>query len=96
MRLIDADVLFKCFERAAWYNNRDRDDIAEELLLQQPTIEAEPVKHGYWEEWWPEISVIMTGEEMLYCCSNCTAKYADIEDKRYCPNCGCKMDLEEA
>ena len=26
-------------------------------------------KHGRWEEWWPGISLIMTGEEMLYRCS---------------------------
>lgn len=39
MRLIDADALFKAFEKAAWYNNADRDEIAEELLLQMPTIE---------------------------------------------------------
>lgn len=58
-------------------------------------VDAVEMKHGHWKEWWPGISVIMTGEEMLYCCSNCTAKYADIEDKRYCPNCGAKMDLEE-
>lgn len=43
MRLIDADALFKAFEKAAWYNNMDRDEIAEEILLQMPTIDAVPV-----------------------------------------------------
>lgn len=43
MRLIDADALFKEFERAAWYDNADRDEIAEEILLQMPTIDAVPV-----------------------------------------------------
>ena len=43
MRLIDADALFKEFERTAWYNNADRDEIAEEILLQMPTIDAVPV-----------------------------------------------------
>jgi rubrerythrin len=50
------------------------------------------VVHGRWVEWWPGISVIMTGEEMLYRCSACDAKYADIEGYKYCPNCGAKMD----
>lgn len=59
-----------------------------------PAVDAEPVKHGRWEEWWPCICLIMTGEEMLYRCSVCDAKYADIEGKNYCPNCGAKMDLE--
>lgn len=43
MRPIDADALFKEFERTAWYNNADRDEIAEEMLLQMPTIDAVPV-----------------------------------------------------
>lgn len=38
MRPIDADALFKEFENAAWYNNADRDDVAEELLLDAPTV----------------------------------------------------------
>ena len=40
MRLIDADALFKAFEKTAWYNNADRDEIAEEILLQMPTVDA--------------------------------------------------------
>ena len=43
MRLGDLDALFEEFERAAWYNNMDRDEIAEEILLQMPTIDAVPV-----------------------------------------------------
>lgn len=38
MRLIDADTLFLAFENAEWYNNADRDEIAEKLLLNAPTI----------------------------------------------------------
>lgn len=58
MRLIDADALFKTFEEHGWYNNADRDEIAERLLLEQPTVDAVPVircrdcKHfleDYWE-----------------------------------------------
>lgn len=41
-RYIDADALFKAYERTGWYNNADRDEIAEKLLLEQPTVEAEP------------------------------------------------------
>ena len=47
---------------------------------------------GRWEEWWPGISLIMTGEEMLYRCSACDAKYADVDGYKFCPNCGAKMD----
>jgi hypothetical protein len=42
VRLIDADALFKAYENTGWYNNADRDEIAEKILLEQPTIDAEP------------------------------------------------------
>ena len=40
MRLIDADALFAEFENVGWYNNADRDEVAERLILQTPTIDA--------------------------------------------------------
>ena len=40
MRQIDADALFAEFENVDWYNNADRDEIAEPLILQAPTIDA--------------------------------------------------------
>ena len=50
-----------------------------------------PVVHAEWVEWFPgDIALIMTGEEMLWECSHCTAKYA--ERSNYCPNCGSRMD----
>ena len=39
-RLIDADALFAEFENVDWYNNADRDEIAERLVLQAPIIDA--------------------------------------------------------
>lgn len=39
-RPIDADALFAEFENVGWYNNADRDEIAEPLILQAPTIDA--------------------------------------------------------
>ena len=61
-------------------------------IREQPSVDAVPVVHAEWKEWWPPTHMIMTGEEMLYVCSACTAKYSDIENKRYCPWCGAKMD----
>lgn len=41
-RLIDGDALFSEFERRGWFDNRDRDSVAEDILLEMPTIiEAE-------------------------------------------------------
>ena len=47
-RYIDADALFAEFENVDWYNNADRDEIAERLVLQAPTIDAVSVVHGEW------------------------------------------------
>ncbi len=61
-----------------------------------PAADVAPVRRGNWEEWWPGIAEIMAGKEMLYRCSACDAKYADIDGYKYCPYCGAKMNKEEA
>ena len=47
MPLIDTDSLWKIFENANWWNNADR-DIAQGLLSQAPSVDAEPIRHGHW------------------------------------------------
>ena len=59
-------------------------DKAVELLKEKQTKKAE------WIEWYPgDCSLIMTGEEMLYACSMCDAKF--IEKSNFCPHCGADM-----
>ena len=65
------------------------------VLDAAPAADAKQVVHGRFEEWWPPKHMILTGEEMLYRCSVCDAKYADVEGYRYCPYCGNPMDLEK-
>ena len=55
-------------------------------------IEVSPVRHGRW---------ILDEKRYVIYCSECSAPvsyYPNIKDVReenhYCPNCGCKMDLE--
>lgn len=50
-----------------------------EWINKQPTIEAEPVRHGRWED-------CSSG----WMCSRCS--FTQIKDSNYCPNCGAKMD----
>lgn len=58
-----------------------------------PTVDAVEVVHAHWVKWWPgDCSLIMTGEEMLYQCSACTAKFSDVDGFRYCPHCGALME----
>ena len=62
--------------------------------LRRLTLQNEvfPQKRGEWIEWFPgNCALIMTGEEMLYRCSLCDAKYPDVENYKYCPNCGADM-----
>lgn len=52
-----------------------------ELMSNQPTVDATPVKHGHWED---------VGS--LSCrCSECGCK--NDRETRFCPNCGAKMDF---
>ena len=98
MRLIDADN----YKEELWdgheYLDEDTLLTATNILDSQPTIEAEPVKHGRW------ISLTECSNEGVYC-SKCYKKvykadYAWCVNKNkvrsnYCPNCGAKMDLED-
>lgn len=92
-RLIDADALFRAMEETGWYNNADRDEIAEELVLKAPTIEPER-KKGKWILH-PEIKNIYGGTVVQ--CSECGEKYVvqHLEDEKYCRNCGAKMEADK-
>ena len=84
MRLIDAENI----ERTQLDLCDLGYDICFEVILLEdieaaPTIEAEPVRHGYWVKY-PHGSGIY--------CSEChkRRRYKDIHDG-YCPKCGAKM-----
>lgn len=68
MRTIDADALFQTFEEHGWYNNADRDEIAERLLLEQPTLDTVPVIRCRDCKYWTaddEERTMFCGEEIL-------------------------------
>lgn len=95
-RLIDADALIQ--NHGNDVTNWDNPYAVKISSIEHaPTVDAvEVVRHGKWLEWFPgDCALIMTGEEMLYRCSSCDAKYADAEEYKYCPYCGARMDLEE-
>ena len=84
MPLIDADSLWKTFENAGWWDNADR-DVAQDLLDQAPSVDAEPVRHGRW------IYGITLNHEWKKC-SECLVSQDIFGCFTYCPNCGAKMD----
>jgi len=96
-RLIDADALKDdILKSAVMIDDRGIQtgyEIAIELIKRQPTIDAEPVRHGKW---------IWKGEDgdSRWMCSECKCKeyvptcngVPDIW--QYCPSCGARMDKE--
>lgn len=98
MRLIDADVICeKLAERAMEYLNVDEctvETIKEDMKIVNriPTMEAEPVRHGYWEPVSDDDQ-----DEGQFHCSICGAPeffQSFVPLSKYCYNCGAKMDLE--
>ena len=100
MRLIDADALAAYFEKKKVERMPDGKlrysgvtiralDMFLEFVAIAPTIKAEPVKHGKWIQ--PDKEHEFND---LYRCSKCyyLGDWHDI-GKKYCPNCGAKMDL---
>lgn len=93
MRAIDADAM-----RQNWLENGQNEYVYDtnavlDSIDAQPTIEAEPVRHGRW----------IWSAENGWTCSNCKFDcwhyserfdpYAPLPDAEYCPKCGAKMDL---
>ena len=101
MRLIDADALDFCFPMPDDFNSTLKQigiEMAKARVVNAPTIEAEPVKHGCW--------VHCNGKSNLWYCSECgekimynptrrtynIAKKPVHEVNKRCRNCGAKMD----
>ena len=99
MRLIDADalissVLKKAIDDAFLNGNTDMHRLLIQVIAHQPTIDAEPVRHGKWIVW-DEIlaGIYHTVSE----CSECgfTTDKMFREEMPYCPNCGADMRGEK-
>ena len=103
MRLIDADALEKRIDE--FLEGVENANYVKEnwmcVVDEQPTIDAEPIRHGRWI-----ISDIEEEEKSdtdfarLYECSACHVGYIyrtpeDITEEKYCYNCGAKMDEVE-
>ena len=103
MRLIDADKLKRHY---AWWGSENANGELKErktdfdiIVDLQPTIEAEPIRHGKWT----------ISEYEYYDCSACGESYYSGMDStrqakeflknngayKFCPWCGAKMDKEE-
>lgn len=80
-RLIDADAFDKRLVRLGALSIKS-------ALDEEPTIEAETVRHGVW--------VCGDYYDIGDVCSECDwDSLVSPCDYRYCPNCGCKMSKKE-
>ena len=103
MRLINADALIEALVmwrdndphrkiRTLWerWVRKTGINVLIKVVSVFPTIEAEPVVHGRWVE---------TGKTMFgtlnYECSVCRGFMPYYNGYKYCPNCGCKMDVPD-
>lgn len=90
MRLIDADKLVDKFGGVdGWNMGQFQTDEIVEIIEEQPTIEAEPVRHGKWIKKFIE-SAEWNWDELYYECSECTLLSETVSE--FCPHCGTKMD----
>ena len=88
MRPIDADALRRDIDLAPdeWAKGRTINGIIDE----QPTIDAEPVRHGRWIDLRESYNDVPHAR-----CSVCGNVIYGIEyAHKYCFRCGAKMDLE--
>lgn len=96
-RLIDADKLRKTIHthqyRLATVNNSIEYGMftigIDRAIDEQPTVDAEPVRHGHWELVDDENHI-----EAIYMCSACrnNEAWGEVEKTRYCSWCGAKME----
>lgn len=64
-------------------------EIVRDLCIkQEPTVDAEPVRHGRW-------TYLNCFEKGRYQCNECGHFVDAGADKNYCPNCGAKMEGDE-
>ena len=80
MRLIDADAL-KDVISDTWVLDR---------IDKQPTVDAEPARHGKWKRSKFYKSIIFCDE-----CGEPFELSNSMEHWNYCPNCGIRMDGED-
>ena len=90
-RLIDAEKTMNKLLYGDAYISEELAEYIKQVFDEQPTIEADPVKHGRW---------VVTHLPDVFQCDYCkkATKMDELCDseilRAYCPNCGARMDGE--
>lgn len=95
---------------AIWHGKRSMYSVAN-AINSVPNADVVPVRHGRWEwfeEWYPSTpDSPIECEDCGWRCSECQTALEDmvygifddpydVPKLKFCPNCGAKMDLEDA
>ena len=96
-RLIDADaltiqVLKKAMDDAFLNGNTDMHRLLIQVIAHQPTIDAEPVRHGKWIK--ADSQQYFRKHYPAFTCSECGQRKDSQKTWNYCPECGARMDEE--
>jgi hypothetical protein len=69
---------------------------AAEAIDEMPTIEAEPVKHSYWESFSVAVCSGKKNRDLRVLARNCfrcnRCRHTAEASSNYCPHCGARMD----
>lgn len=76
----------------SWSHGLEAKNRMVKLIEEQPTVDAELVRHGRWIERTEPISWCEDDVDVFYECSLC--KCVEPGKSNYCPDCGAKMDAE--
>lgn len=92
--LIDRQAAIRAVKRNAPYRYKHVENAILEDINVIPAVEAEPVRHGKWEQHYIRPGVFKDG---FWYCSCCGGKLADdfANHYKYCPDCGARMDEVE-
>lgn len=110
-RYIDADALLEKFDEyepinwtgTEWENQMQSDyRFYRGLVESAPTADVVEVKHGEWIDDIRTFSVmdkfgyVREEQKKTHTCSLCRIAIVGLDNMRYCPNCGAKMDGGES
>lgn len=90
-RLIDANLLWKALDTAQLFDDGNPRHIAQQMVEEQPTVDAVKVRHGKWIPLNPN-------SDVRFYCSECETEistswdYDEADMWAHCPRCGARMD----
>jgi rRNA maturation protein Nop10 len=101
-RLIDADALKEYFKTIRKYHvGKYSEWYLADVLEQQPTVDAVPVRHGKWiirdnpGTGWYRVTCSECGEDVTST-APCIGFFPNAKVTwDYCPSCGARMDADE-